>query len=395
MSAGLPVQPVAVRAAREFFAHSGHVPLVLLILEALLAQPGYFAGPDPYVLLAAGMVQAWLTALLERRGQARRLLANLAGPLLYTAVEAALEGGAFFGQWHHQAYWAYAIAFGLLQSVPRAPFAAVIAENVLRSSIPLVMYALFEARLAAASAPALAAFFADRAHAFLAVVLLLLGVLLGFADVALRRSLATIAQLNARLRRYSEWSLGGGLLERAMADERVLALQRVERAVIFMDIRGFTAWSERQAPEQVVDMLNRYYAASEQAASPSAPIRLKFTADEVMAVFADAGAAMAAARAMLGAAMCLLAPAGLAAGAGVHYGPLVEGVLGGESSRAYEFIGDTVNTAQRLCDAAAPGELLASAKACAAAGIGMQARREVRAKGKSEPLDASVVTIAA
>jgi adenylate cyclase len=387
--AALSAESLAARVARNFFTHSGHVPLVLLILEALLARPGYFRGPDPYLLLGAGLAQAWAAVLLASRGRPLPLLANLVGPLIYTVVEAALEGGAFFLQWHHQAYWGYALGFALLQSArPRA--AVVLAENVLRSSIPLVMYALFEARLK--NTPlSLDQFFADRAHAFLAVVLLLLGVLLGFADISLRRSLATIAALTARLRRYSQWALGAGLLDRAIADERVLSLQRVQRAVLFMDIRGFTAWSEAQTPEEVVAMLHRYYSAAEQAAAAFAPVKLKYTADEVMAVFADASAALQAGLAMLRAAMPVLAPAGLGLGCGVHQGLLVEGVLGGEGSKAYDFIGDTVNTAQRLCDAAGHGELLASAQACEAAGVASREQREVLAKGKREPLLAAVL----
>ena len=387
--AALPAQPLAARVARHFFTHSGHVPLVLLILEALLARPGYFRGPDPYLLLGAGLAQAWLAEWLAARGRPRPLLANLAGPLIYTVVEAALEGGVFFLQWHHQAYWAYALGFAALQSAP--PRAVVVlAENVLRSSIPLVMYALFEARTKN-TALSLDLFFADRAHAFLAVVLLLLGVLLGFADINLRRSLATINALTARLRRYSQWALGIGLLDRAMADETVLALQRVQRAVLFMDIRGFTAWSETQTPEEVVALLHRYYEAAEQAAMPHNPIKLKYTADEVMAVFADAPAALKAGQAALRATAPVLACAGLAVGCGVHHGLLVEGVLGGEGSKAYDFIGDTVNTAQRLCDAAGPNELLASVQACQAAGVASQPQRQVLAKGKREPLVAAVL----
>ncbi len=139
--------------------------------------------------------------------------------------------------------------FALLQSAQAKRLgvagALVLAENVLRSAIPLVMYALFEARTKN-TALSLEVFFADRAHDFLAVVLLLLGVLLGFADINLRRSMATVRSLTARLRQYSEWSLGSGILDRAIADERTLLLQRVGRAVLFMDIRGFTAWSEQQ-----------------------------------------------------------------------------------------------------------------------------------------------------
>jgi class 3 adenylate cyclase len=390
-TAALPVEALTARVARNFFTHSGHVPLVLLILEALLARPGYFARPDAYLLVGAGLAQAWISELFVARGAARPVLANLAGPLIYTVAETLLEGGGFFLQWHHQAYWAYGVVFALLQSA-RPSAAVVLAENVLRSSIPLVMYALFEARMAD-TAPSVRVFFADLAHSFLAVVLLLLGMLLGFADISLRRSMTTIAALTARLRQYSQWTLGSGLLDRAIADERVLSLQRVQRAVLFMDIRGFTAWSEAQTPEQVVALLHRYYRAADEAAAPYRPVKLKYTADEVMIVFADAPAALHAGAAMLRAASQVLAEAGLGAGCGVHQGLLVEGVLGGEGSKAYDFIGDTVNTAQRLCDAAGAGELLASVQACAAAQVVPGEQREVLAKGKRAPVLAAVLPV--
>jgi class 3 adenylate cyclase len=318
----------------------------------------------------------------------------LAGPLLYSLVEAGLEGIGFFQQWHHQAYWGFALGFALLQSAqamrPGLAATLVLAENVLRSAIPLVMYALFEARTKN-TALSLDVFFADRAHDFLAVVLLLLGVLLGFADINLRRSMATVRSLTARLRQYSEWSLGRGILDRAIADERTLSLQRVGRAVLFMDIRGFTAWSEQETPEAAVGMLNDYYRAAEEALGEIGPIKLKFTADEVMAVFANAAEAVQAGSRMLASTRSLLAESKLSAGAGVHYGQVVEGVLGGEDAKAYDFIGDTVNTAQRLCDAAAPGELLVSIAACGAAGLTPAQQRDIVVKGKREPLRVAVV----
>lgn len=40
--------------------HSAHVPLTILIIEVLLSPPGYFAEPDPYLLLCAGILQAWV-----------------------------------------------------------------------------------------------------------------------------------------------------------------------------------------------------------------------------------------------------------------------------------------------------------------------------------------------
>lgn len=390
----LPADSLAARVARNFFTHSGHVPLVLLILEALLARPGYFFRADAYVLLAAGLIQAWLMELLRSGQRPHPFLTNLAGPLLYSLIEVALEGSDFFRQWHHQAYWGFAIGFGVLHwaQIKRARLSPplVLTENIFRSAIPLVMYALFEAR-SKNQMFSLEVFFDDRAHDFLAIVLLLLGVLLGFADVGLRRSMARVAELTGRLRQYSEWSLGRDILNRAIADERVLSLQRVERAVLFMDIRGFTAWSERQTPESVVDMLNNYYLAADKALAGPQLIKVKYTADEVMAVFTDAKSAIDAGRKMITAMQSVLSQSDLNAGCGVHIGPVVEGVLGGEGTRAYDFIGDTVNTAQRLCDAARPGELLVSVAACNSVGIPVTASRQVVAKGKSAPIEAAVV----
>jgi class 3 adenylate cyclase len=387
---------LSTRIARSFFTHSGHIPLTLLILELLLARPGYFAEPDPYLLLGAGVFQAYVTEWLVERRRASPFLSNFAGPLAYSLIEAALEGVNFFQAWHHQAYWTFAFGFGLLHwlqaRVQQHSTVLVLAENVLRAAIPLVMYAIFEVQ-ASAGRKLLGNFFDDSAHQFLVIVLLLLGTLLGFADLNLRRSLTTIHTLAARLRQYSEWSLGRDILDRAIADEGVLALQRVERAVLFMDVRGFTAWSENQSPEAVVGMLNTFYLTAEDALKEIVPIKLKYTADEVMAVFPDATTAITAGRRMLAATLPVLAASNLTAGAGIHLGTVVEGVLGGQGARAYDFIGDTVNTAQRFCDAAAAGELLVSAAACAASGLQPAAWREVSAKGKREPLKAGLIAL--
>lgn len=391
-----PAESLTSRVARNFFTHSGQVPLTLLVLELLLAQSGYFAGPDPYLLIAGGLFQAWLTEWMAARGQARPFYANLSGPLVYSLAETALEGMGFFLKWHHQAYWGFALGFAILHSLQsrrETPSSVlVLAENILRSTIPLLLYAIFEVR-ASDGRKLLGAFFQDSAHDFLAIVLLMLGTLLGLADLNLRRSMITIRDMATRLRQYSEWTLGRDILDRAMADERSLALQRVRRTVVFMDIRGFTAWSEKQSPETIVRMLNNYYTDAEASVAAQRPIKLKYTADEVMAVFADSTAALAAGRAMLGSVQPLLNAFGLGAGAGIHVGPVVEGVLGGSGTKAYDFIGDTVNTAQRLCDAAAPGELLASLAACTEAGLHPQDQRAVAAKGKREPILAAAVRL--
>ncbi len=373
------------RASQNFFTHSAHVPLMVLILEALLSGGASLGEVDSYFLLLGALVQSLVHGVCERRGRPQPFFGNLVGPLLYSLVEAGLEGGAFFSQPQHLTYWGFSLAFGVLQSLqmrwPRLMAPLVLLENVLRASIPLVMYALVEIR----SGKPLAAFFADQAHVFLAIALLLLGALLGFADLAARRSLFALHALAGRLGRYSTWSLGRDLLDRAIGDESTLALARRQRAVLFMDLRGFTAWSEAASPELVVDMLNAYYRQAEQRLAAQQPVKIKYTADEVLAVFASAEQALLAGRALLQAMPACLAEHRLTAGIGIHYGPVVEGVLGGDQAKAYDVIGDTVNTAQRLCDAAAGGEMLVSA----AAG-GAPPARELTMKGKAQPMAVAV-----
>ena len=380
---------LAGHVARNFFTHSGHIPVTLVILEFLLSKSAYFTEPDAYVLLIAGIVQASLMGWAEYRGKPYVFLLNCVGPLCYSAVEGLFEGRDFFLQPHHQAYWLFALAFTAMQwlhaGLPHARSALVIVENVVRAAVPLVMYALFEAR-ADGTPVSVAHFLSDRAHVFLAIVLLLIGLLLGFADLNLRRSMATIRALAHRLHEYSAWAMGRSILDRAIEDESALALQRIDRSVLFMDIRGFTAWSESQPPEAVVNMLNGYYLSAEGALSVMAPIKLKYTADEVMAVFAEPGAAVRAGRALLSAVSPLLREHGLGAGIGVHRGAVVEGVLGGEQSRNYDFIGDAVNTAQRICDAAREGEMLVSASAMPPGAAAQAEYFDISVKGKQQPL---------
>ena len=214
--------------------------------------------------------------------------------------------------------------------------------------------------------------------------------MIGVAQVTSDGYLALLRATAAQLKRYSELAMGRRVLERAVEDEASLAPTRRDRTVVFLDIRGFTAWSERQSPEEVVRMLNGFYAATEAAVAPYGPIRIKYTADEALLVFAEPEPAVAAARAIREALAPHLAPFGLAAGFGIHGGPVIEGLLGSDSVKAFDVLGDTVNVAKRLCDAAAGGEILVS-EATPVVGAGDAPVRELSVKGKAQPLRVRVL----
>ncbi|MDO8543634.1 MAG: adenylate/guanylate cyclase domain-containing protein [Opitutaceae bacterium] len=75
----------------------------------------------------------------------------------------------------------------------------------------------------------------------------------------------------------------------------------------------------------------------------------------------------------------------LGLGVGVHTGVVIEGLMGGADVKAYRFVGDTVNTARRICSEARPGQLMLSEMAFAqAASITVaEAATEVVMKGKT------------
>lgn len=388
----------ASRVAQQFFTHSAHAPVTILILEWLLSGIGYFGEPDGYILIGAALLQsAWL-AHAGRWPIAWTVTGNLVGVGAYSLVESLLEGGTFIAAPQHQAYWAISLAFAMLQGVrglvaanATAAHAVLLCENVARASIPVLLYAAFEARLDG-TAIDLEHFFSDEAHVYLAIVVLLLGLLLAFADVTLQRTQLALRNLAERLHQLSSWGFGSHVVAAALKDANQVALRRQERVLLFMDIRGFTAWSESEAPEAVVRMLDAYYLMCETILQPLAPIKIKFTADEMMTVFADKAQAYMAAQLLQRAARDVLGPYRLGVGIGLHAGPVVEGLLGSANVKAYEVIGDVVNTASRLCAAAGEGELLVSLAALPGEAPSGAELRQVEAKGKRDPVTAYVLT---
>ncbi|MGE4242564.1 adenylate/guanylate cyclase domain-containing protein [Ramlibacter sp.] len=381
------------RLAQELLRNSAQFPIANLLLEMLLEGPRILLAPDMYVLVAAALLQAWV---LTQRGDTRpvnRLLGNLVGPAFYAGVEFALEGPAFFAAPNHVAYLGYGAAIGLLQygqraAGPRAAAALVVLEHVAKASILFIMYAIFEV-LTGNRPFSWPVFLSDPSHVFMGLATLLLGLSSGLEAWSARSYLALLRSTSTQLQRYSEWLFGTELLERAIEDPAALSLARRERSVLFMDVRGFTAWSEGCAPETVVQALNAYYAAAEPVLRRHAAIKLKFSADEVLAVFDAPATAVACARELRARARDALSLWGLHAGIGLHAGPVVEGLLGSEGLKAYDVIGDTVNTAKRIEGAAGGGEILVSGvmlrQLAGAWAVGP--RRDLVAKGKAAPLE--------
>ncbi|MCE7958044.1 MAG: adenylate/guanylate cyclase domain-containing protein [Acidobacteria bacterium ACB2] len=171
--------------------------------------------------------------------------------------------------------------------------------------------------------------------------------------------------------------------------------ERRPMAVLFSDVRGFTAFSERVAPEAVVELVNRYLAAQAEAVGAHGGDVDKFVGDELMAVFDGPDAA---GRAVL-CALSLVDAVDRArrggdeprVGVGVAFGEVVAGSVGSPARMDFTVMGDVVNTAARLVGAASAGEVLVTEAVRDACSAGPACPSFVPlpplvVKGKREPL---------
>lgn len=152
-----------------------------------------------------------------------------------------------------------------------------------------------------------------------------------------------------------------------------------EAAVLFVDIRGFTALSEHKLAYDVVHILNRFFAAATLAVQDAGGRIDKFIGDGLMAVFVDPRGIDFACRSAIAGASAIgreLATVNrdlsaelkepLRIAMGLHAGRLVGGRIGAGRAAARTVIGPAVNVASRLeAVAKAHGAELALSRATA------------------------------
>ena len=131
-------------------------------------------------------------------------------------------------------------------------------------------------------------------------------------------------------------------------------------SVLFSDIRGFTTLSEKRTPQQVVDLLNRYFTLQVEVVFRHGGSLDKFIGDCIMAFWGaplddpqHARNAVAAALEMADVLQQFKRELGeedadFDVGIGIHSGPAVVGLIGSDQRREYTAIGDTVNLASRI-----------------------------------------------
>ena len=201
--------------------------------------------------------------------------------------------------------------------------------------------------------------------------------------------------------------------EELLSHEVELGGEEREVTILFSDIRGFTAISERQSPQQLVGLLNAYLTRMSAAIEGESGVVDKYIGDAVMALFGaplahgdDPARAVRAALAM-GRALVEVnrdfAERGLPAvgmGVGINTATVVAGNMGSESRLNYTVIGDGVNLASRiegLTRVYGVPVIVCEATRAAAAGFEFLELDRVRVKGKQNverifmPLDGAAM----
>jgi adenylate cyclase len=163
-------------------------------------------------------------------------------------------------------------------------------------------------------------------------------------------------------------------------------------SMLFADVRGSTAISEKMSATEFSQLINRFYTRSTKVITEEDGLVEKLAGDEV-AAFWGAGFAgpdyidrtLKVARKLSG----IMARQEIPVGIGVHSGVAFFGAMGtADGLTDITAIGDEVNTAARLASQAAAGEIIVSEQALKQAGVdGSELEsRSLELKGISEPV---------
>ena len=202
-----------------------------------------------------------------------------------------------------------------------------------------------------------------------------------------------------RLRRFFSPAVADLLLTGDAEDP--LKTHRREIVVLFIDLRGYTSFTEQHGADEVMRVLGEFHAAMGELIMASGATLERFAGDGMMIFFNDplevpdpSGSAVRLALAMRQSfeqLQALWRSRGytLAMGTGIAQGVATIGAIGFEGRRDYGAIGSVTNLAARLCAEAQGGQILVSAQAArnAQGSAAMRSAGEVVLKGFAAPVE--------
>jgi adenylate cyclase len=211
-----------------------------------------------------------------------------------------------------------------------------------------------------------------------------------------------LAQLErlGKLKRFFSPQLAELIL--AGGTEDPLKSHRREIIVVFLDLRGFTAFAETSEPEEIMSVLREYHAEMGQMILTHEGTLERFAGDGMMVFFNDpvpvpdpaarAVRMIVAMRSRLAELTVKWRKRGfeLDFGAGIAQGYATIGAVGFEGRWDYGAIGTVTNLAARLCGEAKPGQILIAKRALASVEelVEVEPIGELQLKGFLKPVPA-------
>lgn len=205
--------------------------------------------------------------------------------------------------------------------------------------------------------------------------------------------------INQLFGRYVSPQVASEILSLADADRLRLGGSRRDVTVMFADMRGFTALSEKMSPEEIVATLNKYLSLIIERVLANEGMINKFAGDNIMAVWNapqnQPGHALLAVKAALEGQQAIIdnmpqddSLPKVQFGIGINTGPAVAGNVGSEGRTEYTIIGDAVNLSSRLCSNAPGGQIWIGPNTYEQVkdAVEVEALEPQHFKGKAEPV---------
>jgi len=232
----------------------------------------------------------------------------------------------------------------------------------------------------------------------------LLSTLTDYAAIAIQNARAmdqlrqTKENEKGRIRSLFQRFVPPQVVDQILENPELLQLggNRRDITILFTDIRGYTAYSENLPPEKVVEMLNDYLSLAANTIMSYGGTLDKYMGDGLMAIFNAPDEQPDHLRSALESALTLQQGAkqlaaqrgdGLSFSIGIHFGEAVVGYIGTDCAMNYTAVGDVVNLAKRLQEAARPGQIIIEESIAAMLNGKLQTQSlgELKIKGRQRP----------
>jgi len=235
---------------------------------------------------------------------------------------------------------------------------------------------------------------------FVLNVFVVAGITLALVDASSGGREGSLESMRHIVRRYFSPDVAEAIL--SDPGRQKLGGELADVTILFADLGGYTTFSERRSPHEVVDLLNTLFAVALPAIADEGGTPMQLPGDAVMAIF---GAPRPASDHAIRAARAALAiqqrSARLAADhpdwprfrIGLNSGEALVGNIGSDELRNFTAIGDTVNMAQRFQTLAEPGQVVTGPYTADRLGddVAIERLEEVHVKGKAEPVRPCVI----